>query len=71
MLSCRMIKRKPSEWVEIIGIEVIDSDGWAKGTWETPIFAEEFLRRCEDSTIRPFSIVKDYEGVAAIYPTVY
>ena len=66
-----MIKRKPSEWVEIIGIEVIDSDGWAMGTWEVPILAEEFLRRCEDSTVRYFTVTKNFNGQPTEYPTVY
>jgi len=69
-----MIKRKPSEWEELIGIEVIDQDGWfgnKRQSWETPITAAEFIARCDESTTRPFSIVKDYEGVAAIYPTIY
>jgi hypothetical protein len=53
-----MIKRKPSEWEELIGIEVIDTDGWAWGTWETPITAGEFIERCDESTVRYFTVEK-------------
>jgi len=51
-----MIKRKPSEWVELTGIEVIDADGWALGTWETPITFNEFIDKTNSSTIRHFSV---------------
>lgn len=53
-----MIKQKPSVWVELTGIEVIDADGWADGTWENPITIREFLERCETSTIRNFGQLK-------------
>jgi hypothetical protein len=50
-----MKKRLPSEWEQLIGIEVIDPDGWDRKNphhWEIPLTAAEFLDKCDSSTIR-------------------
>lgn len=51
-----MITRKPSEWVELTGIEVIDADGWEHGTWGNPITYADFIDRTHVSTCRRFDV---------------
>jgi hypothetical protein len=48
-----MKKLTPVEWCEILGAEVIDSDGWRGDgrDWRTPIGAREFMWRFNESTV--------------------
>jgi len=51
-----MIKRTSFEWAKLVGVEIIDPDGWRKddNVWlETPIGYFDFCNRMEVSTIRP------------------
>lgn len=50
-----MIKFAPSMWQKILGIEVIDPDGWDRGKnfesdWAKLLTFTEFLDKCGDST---------------------
>jgi hypothetical protein len=54
-----MIKRLPSEWCALTGIEVIDADGWNHGNltkdWNTPINIWKFMDCIAVSTVRNHS----------------
>lgn len=46
--------RTPQEWCDLLGIEVLDADGWRwdNKPWDEPITEEEFVARSADCTIR-------------------
>jgi len=48
------IKHPPEQWERMLGIEVLDPDGWHGNmlAWETPITREDFLNRAAESTTR-------------------
>lgn len=43
-------KQHPSVWERVLGITVLDSDGWKDIKWETPITQEDFLDRVRQCT---------------------
>ena len=51
-----MKKRTPSEWEELLGIEIIDPDGWDRraetfaNDWKIPLTVREFLEKSDKST---------------------
>lgn len=50
------IKRTPAEWEKILGILVIDPDGWDRGPnfdkdWAKPLTEEEFREKSDVSTV--------------------
>lgn len=54
-----MKKRLPEEWEKLLGIEIIDPDGWDRQNlghdWEIPLTAREFLDKADVSTCRNVS----------------
>ena len=48
------IKHPPEHWERLLGIEVMDPDGWRANMldWEVPITREDFLNRAASSTTR-------------------
>lgn len=48
------IKHPPEQWERMLGVEVLDPDGWRGNmlAWEIPITREDFLRRAAESTTR-------------------
>lgn len=48
------IKHPPEQWERMLGVEVIDPDGWRCNMlpWEVPITREDFLNRAASSTTR-------------------
>lgn len=54
------IKFTPEEWQNILGVEVIDPDGWDRRIehfekdWETPLTLGEFISKCDESTMDRF-----------------
>lgn len=52
-----MDKKLPSDWERILGIIVMDPDGWDRQgdfekDWFTPITKEEFMRKAAQSTCK-------------------
>ena len=48
-------RRKSSEWTELLGLTVLDPDGWDRRnfaeSWAEPITIDEFKRRAGRSTV--------------------
>lgn len=46
-------KRTPDEWCRILGVTILDPDGWRQDgkSWDEPITRPEFMRRMQVSTI--------------------
>jgi hypothetical protein len=60
--------KKPSEWAELTGVEILDPDGWRNGgpSWETPIPWDMFLSRYNESTVRVVDKVR-YKAYQYLY----
>ncbi len=44
--------RRPLDWANLLGVVVIDPDGWeGREDWERPIALDDFIRRLSESTI--------------------
>ena len=47
--------RRPAEWCELLGVEMIDDDGWRgrnEQPYDMPCGLEEFMIRVSESTIQ-------------------
>lgn len=57
------IKAQPSEWERILGICVLDPDGWDRknpADWNTPITLNDFLDKCDESTTLHYTGDREY-----------
>ena len=48
-------KRTPEEWSDLVGVLILDPDGWDRmnfeESWSTPITRDDFNRRAAESTL--------------------
>jgi hypothetical protein len=46
-------RHTPQEWAMLVGIDIIDADGWRRADFKLPCDLEEFVQRVAQCTIAP------------------
>lgn len=67
--KCKVVKHLPTTWCKILGIKILDPDGWREDnkSWKAPLTEAEFRVRMNKSTLVNFTTlecIKDANGTA-------